>query len=179
MNSSQLNLSSQVNLSVRSEASSCPKELYGFVYDIPKDAQLTNAQLTEIFREQHIQCQTQICRDEKKPFYSARVKFMNSVHLEVATKKLSCFKLDTPHGHGRICRFLPFVSNLSKNPSDRNPEHHESAPELENMPDNTQQLTNLCVKGLDHSLTEADLHIMFRQFGEIVSAKVARDPATS
>lgn len=47
------------------------------------------------------------------------------------------------------------------------------------MPDNTQKLTNLCVKGIDSSLTEADLHLMFRRFGEIKSAKIARDPLTS
>jgi RNA recognition motif-containing protein len=112
------------------------------------------------------------------------VKFTNSVHLEVATKKLSCFKLNTEHGLGRICRFLPFVGTLSRNPADRNPqernpEYQEFTPELENMPDNTQKLTNLCVKGIDSSLTEADLHLMFRRFGEIKSAKIARDPITS
>jgi hypothetical protein len=33
----------------------------------------------------------QINRVDSKPFYSARVKFFNSVHMEVATKKLRCF----------------------------------------------------------------------------------------
>jgi len=98
MNTSQQIFTSQINMSVRSEASSCPKELYGFVYDIPKDAQLTNSGLTQIFRDQHIQCQCQINRDDSKPFFTARVKFSNSVYLEVATKMLKCFKLTNEHG---------------------------------------------------------------------------------
>lgn len=47
------------------------------------------------------------------------------------------------------------------------------------MPDNTLKLTNLCIKGLDESLTEEDLHLMFRKFGEIKSEKVARNPTNS
>lgn len=61
----------------------------------------------------------------------------------------------------------------------RKPQDRSSETDLENMPDNTQKLTNLCVKGLDECLTEEDLHIMFRVFGDIKSLKVARDKATS
>jgi len=162
-----------MNLSVRSEASNCPKELYGFVYDIPKDSKLTNVELTQIFLDQHIQCQAQISRDESKPFYMARIKFNNSVHLEVATKTLRCFKLQTEHGKDRICRFLPYVETLN-----RNPEVLDMVC-LDNLPDNSHQQTNLCVKGLDECLTEEDLHLMFQKFGEIRSVKVAKKSDSS
>ena len=73
------------HISVRDAEEHTPKELYGFIYDIPRDADLTNKQLTEIFKQHHIDCQIQIKRDDKKQFYSGRVKFMNSVHLRVAS----------------------------------------------------------------------------------------------
>ena len=47
------------------------------------------------------------------------------------------------------------------------------------MPDNTLKLTNMCIKGLDECLTEEDLHFMFRKFGEIKSAKIARNSQNS
>jgi RNA recognition motif-containing protein len=103
---------------------------------------------------------------------------MNTVHLEVASKKFKCFRLDTEHGQGRLCRFLPFVDTLSRNPEVEQSENLNMT-DLENMPDNTQRQTNLCIKHLDESLTEEDLHLMFRKFGEIKSAKVARDPTNS
>ena len=56
----------------------------------------------------------QIKRDEKKPFYSARVKFSNSVHMRVATERMRYFKLTKANGQNRQCRFLPFVQSLSK-----------------------------------------------------------------
>ena len=50
--------------------------------------------------------------DDKKPFFTARVKFFNSIHLEVASDKLRSFRLETPLGNNRICRFLPFIETL-------------------------------------------------------------------
>lgn len=37
---------------------------------------------------------------------------------------------------------------------------------------------NLCVTGLDESLTSEDLHLIFSKFGEIKSCKVAQDPVS-
>ena len=97
----------------------------------------------------------------------------------MASKKLRWFKLETEHGRDRICRFLPFVETLQKQADQRNPEATQNASDLENMPDNTLKLTNICVKGLDECLTEEDLNLMFRKFGEIKSEKIARNPVTS
>ena len=47
-----------------------------------------------------------------------------------------------------------------------------------NLPDNSYAQTNLCVTGLDPSLTAEDLHSLFDQFGEIKSCKVASNPET-
>lgn len=47
---------------------------------------------------------------------------------------------------------------------------------MENLPDNSCLLTNICVKGLDPSLKAEDLHFMFSKFGDIKSCKVAQDP---
>ena len=63
------------HVSMPDKVSEAPKELYGFIYDIPRDSELTNADLVRIFKDFHIDCQVQIKRDENKPFYSARVKF--------------------------------------------------------------------------------------------------------
>ena len=49
----------------------------------------------------------------------------------------------------------------------------------ENMPDNSHMQCNLCVIGLDESITGEDLHIIFSKYGDIKSAKVAADPLTS
>jgi len=50
----------------------------------------------------------------------------------------------------------------------------EEDPEaLENLPDNSHLECNICVTGLDESLTSEDLHNMFVRFGEIKSCKVA------
>ena len=46
------------------------------------------------------------------------------------------------------------------------------------MPDNSHQQCNLCVTGLDESITAEDLHLMFEKFGAVKSAKVATDPQT-
>ena len=55
----------------------------------------------------------------------------------------------------------------------------EEDPEaLENLPDNSHLECNLCVTGLDESLTSEDLHVMFSKFGEIKSCKVSMDPKT-
>ena len=47
------------------------------------------------------------------------------------------------------------------------------------MPDNSHWQCNLCVTGLDESITGEDLHGLFSKYGEIKSAKVATDPRTS
>jgi RNA recognition motif-containing protein len=49
---------------------------------------------------------------------------------------------------------------------------------LENHPDNSHLECNICVTGLDESLTSENLHKMFARFGEIKSCKVASDPVT-
>ena len=103
------------HLSIR-DRSEAHKELFGFIYDIPKDAGLTNDDMVAIFREKHIDCQVQIKRDENRPFFSGRVKFTNSVHLRVATEKMRFFELTKANGEGRKCRFLPYVHTLSKAP---------------------------------------------------------------
>lgn len=46
------------------------------------------------------------------------------------------------------------------------------------MPDNSNLQCNLCVTGLDESITSEDLHLMFQQFGELKSCKVSQDPKT-
>ena len=48
----------------------------------------------------------------------------------------------------------------------------------ENLPDNSHLLCNLCITGLDESITAEDLHLLYGKFGLIKSAKVAIDPAT-
>ena len=46
------------------------------------------------------------------------------------------------------------------------------------MPDNSHLQCNLCITGLDESITAQDLHAMYSKFGTIKSAKVAVDPVT-
>jgi RNA recognition motif-containing protein len=48
----------------------------------------------------------------------------------------------------------------------------------ENLPDNSNLQCNLCVTGLDDSITSEDLHKIFMRFGELKSCKVATDPST-
>ena len=55
LSSSQANVS---HISLRDRGQEAPKELYGFIYDIPKDAGLTNDDLMGIFRDDfHLDCQ--------------------------------------------------------------------------------------------------------------------------
>ena len=117
--------------------------------------------------------------------------------MQVATEKMRYFKLTKANGQNRQCRFLPFVQSLSKvsDPSSfpsaasiaalNNPEMNMSIfPHLdamahsqsENFPDNSHNQCNLCVTGLDESLTSEDLHAMFEKFGPVKSVKVATDP---
>ena len=42
------------HVSLRDKINEAPKELFGFIYDIPKDAGLTNADLVQIFKDFHI-----------------------------------------------------------------------------------------------------------------------------
>ena len=102
------------HISLRDRGAEAPKELYGFIYDIPKDSGVTNADLVKIFKDHHIDCQVQVKREESKPFYSAIVKFTNSVHMRVAKEKLRYFKLSVANGQDRSCRFLPYDPSLSK-----------------------------------------------------------------
>ena len=189
-------LSDVSRLSMRDHEDTAPPELYGFVYDIPKDANLTNKLLTEIFKDHHIECNAQIQRNEKKPFYTAKVKFMSGVHLKVASENLRYFKLTKADGNDRVARFLPYVPNLTKqldtsilqksalkNPeltsASQNQTHFFEDEQSENMPDNSHMQCNLCVTGLDESMTGDDLHVIFKKYGEIKSAKVAIDHQTS
>lgn len=48
--------------------------------------------------------------------------------------------------------------------------------ELACLPDNSSAQVNICVTGLDSSLTSADLYTIFERFGKIKSCKVATDP---
>ena len=133
MNNFEASLSTSMadvsKLSLRGLDDVAPPELYGYVSDIPKDAQLTNSDLTQIFKEYHIDCIAQIQRNDKKPFYTAKVKFMNGVHLKVASEKMRYFKLNRANGGDRVVRFLPYVQNLSKQQDSinssilKNPEH--------------------------------------------------------
>lgn len=55
----------------------------------------------------------------------------------------------------------------------------EEDPEaLMNLPDNSHLECNICVTGLDESITSEDLHAMFARFGDIKSCKVTIDPKT-
>ena len=177
-------------LSLRGLDDVAPPELYGYVYDIPKDAGLTNKDLTEIFKENHIECIAQIQRNENKPFFTAKVKFMNGVHLQVAAEKMRFFKLDRANGNNREVRFIQHIPILSKkqDPSVggtivKNPDISQSLivadDQSENLPDNSFRQTNLCVLGLDESITGEDLHGIFSKYGEIKSVKVSLDAKTS
>ena len=46
------------------------------------------------------------------------------------------------------------------------------------MPDNSNRHCNMCVTGLDESLTSADLHLIYSVYGAIKSCKVVHDPTT-
>ena len=121
---------------------------------------------------------------------------MNGVHLKVASEKLRYLKLNKANGNDREVRFLPYVPNLNKCQDStimsksalKNPELASSTysqmpfvedDQSENMPDNSHMQCNLCVTGLDESITGEDLHIIFNKYGEIKSAKLAVDPLTS
>ena len=103
-----------LHMSLRDQASETPCELYGYIYEIPKDSGVTNDDMVQIFKDHHFDCQVQVKRDDKRPSYSARVKFTNSVHMRVATEKMRTFKLTRANGQDRECRFLPFDPSLSK-----------------------------------------------------------------
>ena len=122
----------------------------------------------------------QIKRDDKKPYYTARVKFTNSVHLRVATEKMRYF--DLPGSEGKQCRFLPFDQSLSKHTppevnqaaaSGVNPEMAQQTPGYEklgskqsdNLPDNSLLQCNMCVTGLDEAITSEDLHTIYERYG--------------
>lgn len=155
-------------LSIKSDADPAPMQLFGYLYDIPKETKA--ADLKQVFSEQHIDCNVQIKREPKKPFDTAMVKFQSSVHLQIASEKLRYFT--TPLGHK--IRFLPFEANLHSNKSELDDKENCE----DNLPDNSNLKCNLCVTGLDESLTSEDLHSMFSKFGELKSCKVSRDPAT-
>ena len=124
------------------------------------------------------------------------VKFQSAIHLQVATEKLRYFTLAPETTHQ--IRFLPFKQSLFKGDVDLstfpncNQNQSMSAGKFptaeawfdedkencENLPDNSCQQCNLCVRGLDESLTAEDLHQMFSKYGELKSCKVATDPAT-
>jgi len=109
----------------------------------------------------------------------------------VASEKLRYFQIE----NGHEIRFLPYENNLfrgdtslvdsSVNKSmlsasmicDEDKEN-QTFDELNNLPDNSNLQCNLCVTGLDESITSEDLHLLFNQFGELKSCKVARDPKT-
>ena len=120
------------HVSLRDKMSEAPKELFGFIYDIPKDSGVTSADLVQVFKDFHIDCQVQLKRDETKPFFSARVKFQNSVHMRVAIEKMRYFNLNKANGLGRKCRFLPYVQSLSKTTAPAMPASMMSNPEMSN-----------------------------------------------
>ena len=143
-------------------------------------------EIQTLFAEHFIECQVQIKRQPTKPFDQAMVKFQSAAYLQVATEKLRYLK--TASGH--CLRFLPYEQALFKGQSapalDKSCSNslnlsmcQDEDPEFTgNLPDNSYAQTNLCVTGLDCSLTSADLHQIFEPFGEIKSCKVATDSAT-
>lgn len=178
--------------SLRSAADPAPPQLFGYLYDVPKDTKV--AELKQVFCDNYIDCHIQIKREPAKPFDSAMVKFQSSAHLQVASEKLRYFQ--TTGGHK--IRFLPFDSHLSRcletTLKDCCPSQNSSSMSKsmlaggfeddkenqfdENLPDNSNLQCNLCVTGLDDSITSEDLHALFHKFGEIKSSKVAHDPKT-
>ena len=52
-----VSMANVTHVSLRDKASEAPKELFGFIYDIPKDSGVKNADLVKIFRDLHIECQ--------------------------------------------------------------------------------------------------------------------------
>lgn len=55
-----------------------------------------------------------------------------------------------------------------------NPE--EAGASIEPHPDNSTEVVNLFLKGFDKSWTVQDLHELFREYGEIKSAKISINP---
>lgn len=120
------------------------------------------------------------------------VKFQNSAHLQVASEKLRYFET----ANGFKIRFLPYENNLfrgdissmvdssinkssmTNNSMLDDDKENQTFDELNNLPDNSNLQCNLCVTGLDESITSEDLHLMFQQFGELKSCKVSQDPKT-
>ena len=102
MNSSVSSIANSY-LSLKSTSDLTPLELFGYLYDVPKDAKAQD--LKQVFLDNHINCEIQIKRSNgTKPFDSAMVKFFSSAHLQVASEKLRYFT--TKEGHK--IRFLPF-----------------------------------------------------------------------
>ena len=131
----------------------------------------------------------------EKPFWSARVKFINIGMLEKAMKELKHFTMN-----GYQIRLLKYEQNLVKAPHVLSKDQHSisssfkhsvvSANENEtfslsvltstkkNKPDNSEERCNLVVKGLDPEMTEKNLEKFFTKFGNVKSCKIAKDPET-
>ena len=54
--SASVNKTNITHISLRDRGCEAPRELLGFIYDIPKSMSLTNAGLTKVFKDLHIDC---------------------------------------------------------------------------------------------------------------------------
>ena len=79
------------------------KNIFGFIYDIPKNDSITSSDLTSLFEENDLKGRVQMISDDNKPFFTARVKFENEEHLKKSLELMRYFKVK-----GKTCRFLPY-----------------------------------------------------------------------
>jgi len=87
--------SANSQLSLKSVTDTAPLQLFGYLYDVPKDTKAID--LKQPFIDNHIDCNVQIKREKLKPFDSAMVKFQSSAHLQVASEKLKYFQISSGH----------------------------------------------------------------------------------
>lgn len=73
------NFSANSQFSLSSQADQAPPQLFGYLYDVPKDTTVT--ELKQVFTSMYLDCHVQIKKDSKKPYNSAMVKFQSSAHL--------------------------------------------------------------------------------------------------
>ena len=122
-----------------------------FIYDIPKDAeQFTNARFVEHFSKvaDFANVQVQIVKEPAwapstacdKPYWSARVIFESCQQKKRALNCFKYFKLG-----GVELRMLGFEQELRAN----------SDMQARNLPDNSAEKCNICVKGIPPNMTQA------------------------
>ncbi|CDW89443.1 poly a binding cytoplasmic 1 b [Stylonychia lemnae] len=174
-------------------------KLLAFIYDIPKADGYTSIEITKILVDLGYSCNVQINRhSNSKPFLSAMVKFDSEAHFHMALENHMTFKLRD----NKEARILPFDDALSRRIkrkqviSDKlyDPNDFDYKiliqPEVTHLnintkddaqlptPDNSSVSVNLFLKRIDKSWTTKDLYEIFKDYGEIKSAKVSLDPQT-